>query len=112
MKKKNLLSSAVLVGALASSVTQSANATSMHKSKSSGKIHCKGISTKWVNDCGANGHECAGAAKSNFDSNEWLYMPSEDCKMVQNALKNKAVRSYVERIQKGTVVAIKRGKKF
>ena len=111
MKKKVVLSSAALIGALASGVTQAAD-TSMHKGKSSGKVHCKGISTKWVNDCGANGHDCAGAAKSNFDSQEWLYMSSEDCKTVQGALKNKAVRDYVERIQKGTVVAAKRGKKF
>ena len=107
MKKKVVLSSAALIGALASGVTQTADAA-----KSSGKIHCEGISTKWVNDCGANGHDCAGAAKSNFDSKEWLYMSPDDCKTVQKALKNKAVRNYVERIQKGTVVAVKRGKKF
>ena len=111
MKKKVVLSSAALIGALASGVTQVADA-SMHPSKSSGKIHCKGIATKWVNDCGANGHDCAGAAKSNFDSEEWLKMSPEDCKTVQNALKNKAVKNYVKRIQKGTVVAVKRGKKF
>ena len=76
------------------------------------KIYCKGIATKWVNDCGANGHDCASQATSNFDKNEWLKMTSKDCEAVKSALKNKAVRDYVERIQKGTIVAVKRGKKF
>ena len=77
------------------------------------KVPCKGVATKWVNDCGANGHDCASSAKSNFDANEWLYMSSaEDCSAVKSALKSTAVKNYIERIQKGTVAATKRGKKF
>ena len=75
-------------------------------------IHCKGISTKWVNDCSANGHACAAQATKNFDKNEFLIMGKEDCMAIQNALKNQAVKDYVEKIQKGTIVAAKRGKKF
>ena len=106
MKKKAILSSAALVGMLSAggAIEQSQAADKL--------IHCKGISTKWVNDCGANGHECSSHASKNFDAQEWLKMTKKDCQVVQKALKNKAVKSYIERIQKGTVVATKRGKKF
>ena len=104
MKKKIVLSSAALIGTLATGMISTANAKD--------KIHCKGIATKWVNDCGANGHDCHASATSNFDANEWLKMTPKDCKTVQEAIKNPVVKAYVERIQKGTVVAVKRGKKF
>ena len=111
MKRSLFLTSAALIGILANGCGSMMGLMGK-KSGSSKKIHCKGIATKWVNDCGANKHKCAGQAKSNFDRNEWLKMSEKDCMTVQKALKNKAVRSYVERIQKGTVVATKRGKKF
>lgn len=76
------------------------------------EIHCQGVSTKWVNDCQANGHPCAMHAKSNFDANEWLKMKKSDCKAVKSALTSEAVKNYITRIQKGTVTAVKRGKKF
>ena len=104
MKKKVVLSSAALIGTLATGTVSTAHAKD--------KIHCEGIATKWVNDCGANGHDCHASAKSNFDAKEWLYMSKKDCKTVQDALKNPVVKAYVERIQKGTVAAVKRGKKF
>ena len=75
-------------------------------------IHCEGVATKWVNDCQANGHDCASKAIKNFDGKEWLKMGAADCAAVKSALKSKSVRDYIERIQKGTVVATKRGKKF
>ncbi len=106
MKRITFLTSA-LIGLL----TTGCSSMSMTAAKG-GKVHCKGIATKWVNDCGANGHKCASQAKSNFNRNEWLKMSKADCMTVQKALKNKAVRKYVKRVQKGTVVAVKRGKKF
>ncbi len=76
------------------------------------ETHCKGVATKWVNDCKANGHGCSMHAEANFDANEWLKLSSKDCKQVQEAIKNPVVKRYIERIQKGTVTAVKRGKKF
>lgn len=75
-------------------------------------VHCEGVATKWVNDCQANGHDCAMKATKNFDKEEWIKMDKADCEAVKTALKSKAVRAYVEKIQKGTIVATKRGKKF
>lgn len=108
MQKKSLISSALTAGLIAAG---SAHAACGGKSVKNG-IKCEGVATKWVNDCGANGHECASHATKNFDSKEWLKMTKADCDAVKSALKNPAVKAYVERIQKGTVVATKRGKKF
>ena len=76
------------------------------------KVNCTGIATKWVNDCSANGHACGGQAKTNFDSKEWLKMDKKDCEAIQIALKNPALKKYVEMVQKGTAGAVKRGKKL
>lgn len=75
-----------------------------------GHVKCKGISTKWVNDCGANNHGCGGKAATNFDKNEWLGMSPKACKAVQQAIKNTAVKAYIEKIQTGTATAVKNGK--
>ncbi len=102
MKKE--LATIALVGAVMAGTTTISNA---HAS-----IHCEGVATKWVNDCQANGHDCAMKAESNFDKKEWIKMDKADCAAVKEALKNKSVKAYIEKIQKGTIVATKRGKKF
>ena len=112
--KKNRIMATTLASLLASTAVQwlplpSAKAA---KKSSSNKIECKGVATKWVNDCSANGHSCGGKAQANFDANEWLKMSQGDCKAIQAALKNPAVKKYVEMVQKGTAGAIKRGKKL
>ena len=103
IKKKMTLFVSALAGLWAADVIKDAQAKA---------IHCKGVSTKWVNDCGANGHQCASQATSDFDSSEFISMDQADCTAVKNALKNPAVKKYVKKIQSGTVVAVKRGKKF
>jgi uncharacterized membrane protein len=40
---------------------------------------CAGIAAKAQNDCGANGHSCAGLGASDNDPNEWVYMPKGLC---------------------------------
>ncbi len=113
MKKDTLMKSA-LIGLLSSGCSMMGMKMGMkdRHPASAGTVHCKGVATKWVNDCGTNHHKCAGQAKSNFSKHEWLKMNNDDCMAVQEALKNKAVRMYIEKVQKGTVVATKRGKKF
>ena len=109
MKKQKIVSTALmglLVAGGAQLVAEKASAIKK------GNVKCKGISTKWVNDCGANGHKCSGYAKSNFDKNEWLEMTPSDCKTLQNAIKNSAVKAYIEKIQKGTATAVGNGKKI
>ena len=105
---KNNISTKV---ALAGLVVTGCTSLKVEKAKAE-EIHCTGVSTKWVNDCAANNHKCSMAARTNFDQNEWLKLTSQDCQTVKEALKSPAIRSYIERIQAGTVKAVKRGKKF
>ena len=76
------------------------------------KVMCHGVSTKWVNDCGANGHTCSGKAECDFNPAEWLFMTPTDCEAVKNALNNAAVKEYVLRIRNESVAASMNGKEF
>lgn len=40
---------------------------------------CAGIVKAGKNDCGANGHSCAGQAKTDNDANEWIALPKGTC---------------------------------
>lgn len=40
---------------------------------------CAGIVKAGMNDCGANGHACAGQAKVDNDPNEWIKLPKGTC---------------------------------
>ena len=113
MKSKKTLNAAV-AGLLISGATYSTTVkASGTKDAPGGKnIHCEGVAMKYVNDCGANGHKCGGQAASNFQKGEWLKMSKEDCKAVKTAIKNPAIKRYLERIQKGTAAAVKSGKKI
>lgn len=104
IKKKALLSTA-LAGFLLSGVQAFGG-----PSKSKNSVKCKGVATKWANDCGTNEHSCAGQATVNFHKEEWVYMDKSDCQAVKSALKNSAVRNYIEKVQNKTKAAVKRGK--
>lgn len=43
---------------------------------------CKGIAKAGQNDCGANGHSCAGNAAQDADPNEWVYVPEGTCEKI------------------------------
>ncbi|MBU0656833.1 MAG: DUF2282 domain-containing protein [Gammaproteobacteria bacterium] len=40
---------------------------------------CGGIVKAGMNDCGANGHACAGQAKVDNDPKEWIKLPKGTC---------------------------------
>ena len=44
---------------------------------------CAGIAKKGANDCGANGHSCAGQAAVDYDPNEWVYVPTGTCAKIK-----------------------------
>ncbi len=46
---------------------------------------CQGIVKAGQNDCGANGHACAGYATVDNDPNEWVYMPEGLCDKIVGA---------------------------
>lgn len=49
------------------------------------KEKCYGIVKAGANDCGANGHSCAGQAEVDNDPNEWVYMPKGLCERIAGA---------------------------
>ena len=57
-------------------------------------VKCKGVVKKGANDCGANGHSCAGQAAKDNDPNEWIYVPEGICKKLAggSVLKKKTVK--------------------
>lgn len=46
---------------------------------------CQGIAKAGMNDCGANGHGCAGQAEVDADPNEWIYVPEGTCEKIVGA---------------------------
>ncbi|SMF64860.1 DUF2282 domain-containing protein [Pseudobacteriovorax antillogorgiicola] len=52
-------------------------------------VKCKGVAKKGKNDCGANGHACAGQAKVDNDPNEWVYVPSGLCEKIGGSVAKK-----------------------
>ncbi len=47
-----------------------------------GMEKCAGIVKAGMNDCGANGHSCAGQAAKDNDPNEWVYVPKGTCEKI------------------------------
>ena len=43
---------------------------------------CQGIAAKGMNDCGTSKHACAGQAKVDNDSEEWVYVPEGTCSKI------------------------------
>ncbi|MGK0367208.1 MAG: putative membrane protein [Thermoproteota archaeon] len=48
-------------------------------------VKCAGIAKKMKNDCGANGHQCGGMAKTASDPKEWVYVPEGVCEKIVGA---------------------------
>ena len=43
---------------------------------------CAGIAKAGMNDCGSNGHACAGQSTRDRDPNDWIYVPKGTCKKI------------------------------
>ena len=81
MKNKNQLglTSLLVAGILAAGMSvQSQEA----KAGKEGFEKCAGIAKKGMNDCGANGHSCAGKAAKDGDVNEWVYVAEGTCEKI------------------------------
>lgn len=66
----------------ASIVATNSNAGNMGASANMEK--CAGVVKAGKNDCGANGHSCAGMAKKDGDANEWVKVPTGTCAKLVN----------------------------
>ena len=72
------------------------NPLSAHAGKE-GYEKCQGIAKAGQNDCGANGHSCAGQAAVDGDPNEWVYVPEGTCeKIVGGVLKEAPAKAAEE----------------
>jgi uncharacterized membrane protein len=43
---------------------------------------CAGIAKAGKNDCGSNGHACAGQSTRDRDPNDWIYVPKGTCEKI------------------------------
>ena len=85
--KTNLKASATAASILALALV--ANSGLVHAGKK-GMEKCQGIAKAGMNDCGANGHGCAGKAAADGDKNEWVFVPEGTCeKIVGGVVKTK-----------------------
>ncbi len=74
----NRLATLVATGFLVGGVSLHA-----HDAKAeAGTEKCAGIAKKGMNDCGANGHACAGKAAKDGDPNEWITVPEGTCEKI------------------------------
>ena len=90
LKKTTVAASSILAMALIS------NPLSAHAGKE-GYEKCQGIAKAGQNDCGANGHGCAGYAKVDSDPNEWVYVPEGTCdKIVGGTVKEATAKAAAE----------------
>ena len=84
MSKKTNVSSVVLAGVLAAGVSISGSALAEDNMTME---KCYGVSKAGKNDCGTNAHSCAGQAKVDANSSEWVYVPKGTCgKLVNGSL--------------------------
>ena len=77
MNLKKLAIAAAVGSFLAAGMTGTAVASDMDSKDSKGK--CYGVAKAGKNDCAANGHSCAGQAKTDNDPEEWKHMSAHDC---------------------------------
>lgn len=47
---------------------------------------CSGIVKAGMNDCGANGHACAGQAKTDSAAGEWIKVPKGTCEKITGGI--------------------------
>lgn len=76
---KSLKTSAVAASIVA--VALMSTSASSHAGKE-GYEKCQGVAKAGMNDCGANGHGCAGQAEADGDKNEWVYLPEGTCEKI------------------------------
>lgn len=83
--KINLIASAAIAGviALGGAAVSSDVAAGGHE-----REKCYGVAKAGMNDCGANGHSCAGQAKTDNDPNEWIKMPKGLCAKIGGSLES------------------------
>lgn len=74
---------ALLIAALGSVLTLNVASAMDGKHDMGGATEkCYGIAKAGKNDCGANGHSCAGQAAKDADGKEWIHVPKGTCEKI------------------------------
>ncbi len=81
MKTRSLMMAAVACTVLGATMQAEAAAPKWTK-KGDTVEKCQGIAKKGANDCGANGHDCAGNADKDNDAKEWVFVPEGVCEKI------------------------------
>jgi uncharacterized membrane protein len=71
---------ALLIAALGSVLALNVADAMDHKDGAMEK--CYGVAKAGKNDCGANGHSCAGQAAKDGDGKEWIKVPKGTCEKI------------------------------
>jgi len=67
----------------AATTVAASNAVAMGGDKK-GKEKCYGVVKAGKNTCGTSAHGCAGMAKADGDTSEWVYVPKGLCEKLVN----------------------------
>jgi uncharacterized membrane protein len=78
------MSKSIKTSAVAASIVAVAllSSSAMSHAGKEGYEKCQGVAKAGMNDCGANGHSCAGQAAVDGDKNEWVYVPEGTCEKI------------------------------
>ncbi|HID83413.1 MAG TPA: DUF2282 domain-containing protein [Chromatiales bacterium] len=79
MEKSKLVASTAVAGILALGLAATSGQAIAAKP---GMEKCQGIVKAGQNDCGTSKHACAGQAKVDGDSEEWVYVPEGTCSKI------------------------------
>jgi uncharacterized membrane protein len=77
MQNKHLITAALMAIGLSAALSV---ATAEDKPAETEK--CAGIVKAGMNDCGANGHSCAGKAEKDNTAGEWIKLPKGTCEKI------------------------------
>lgn len=77
MSNTKIMATAAITSVLALGLTATSGAFAGDEKVEMEK--CAGIVKAKMNDCGANGHACAGMAKEDSDPKEWIKVPAGTC---------------------------------
>ncbi|CAA6806331.1 MAG: Putative signal peptide protein [uncultured Thiotrichaceae bacterium] len=77
MSNSKILATAAITSVLALGLTATSGVMAADEKAEMEK--CAGVVKAKMNDCGANGHACAGMAKTDGDANEWVKLPKGTC---------------------------------
>jgi uncharacterized membrane protein len=70
---------AVISTAITSLLALGAISLSAQAAEDKNTEKCYGVAKAGKNDCAANGHACAGQAKTDANAKEWVKVPSGTC---------------------------------